>query len=78
MGMLDALMVGAASGAGAGLADAGAQYGKLTAEQILENQQANLEVQKAQRIAEFNQDVDLRLNLTRVLHRILTHPKSIS
>ena len=52
MGMLDALMVGAASGAGAGLADAGAQYGKLTAEQILENQRANMEVEKARRIQE--------------------------
>ena len=74
MGILDAMLIGATSGAGAGLADAGAQYGKLTAQQILENQQANLEVQKAQRIAEFNQDVDLRLNLTRDLHLKLTHP----
>lgn len=52
MGMLDALMVGGAAGAGQGLANAATQYGAFVEQQALENQRANMEVEKANRIAE--------------------------
>ncbi len=52
MGMLDALMIGATSGAGAGIADAASQYGHFANMQVLENSRANMDVEKAARIEE--------------------------
>ncbi|MDE1943543.1 MAG: hypothetical protein KGI47_10445, partial [Betaproteobacteria bacterium] len=52
MGMLDALMVGAASGAGNGIAGAASEYGKFSELQALDDARANLEVEKARRIQE--------------------------